>query len=496
MRISTMAGLVVGMSMPLAAQATTYVVNDLNDSCGGASTSQLRGALMAAEADPLAPHIVEIDSNFAPSITLDYCPLPHVTRDITVRVVGPSGVTIETRDGGFFFAQGSFGRPDVVMEGPLTIIGALSTGGPAPGLEAQDIRSLSIQDVTFMEFEGTSVFVSDVDDVDLSDVAFTANEGSATLLIDQCIDVQLTDLDLVGTDNSGFSSGLFGPDQYALRVRADTVDLTKVRILDGIELSGAAIEAVGQVDILSSEFLRNQGVGLYVESDGMNLVNSRLSQNDNTSSSMPVSGAAAGATFQGVNATVRSSDFTWNQNNDLGGGFMAMAESVQIENSTFAENLAIGEGAGVVLFGLTSPATLTHCTFNANQSAGVGATALAGDSAGVSLLANLFQNGAGINCGAVSGGSFTLTGTDNVTDDDTCVPKIGNRTLSIQGLNPLTVGGHATAGWIGTAYAPLDVLGPAHGYGANSGVCRLPVDQLGTARVAGPSSCDAGAHED
>jgi CSLREA domain-containing protein len=272
-----------------------------------------------------------------------------------------------------------------------------------------------------------------------------------------------------------------------------TVTLRGVTVEDNDTLdddAGALVSANGNVVVERSRFADNvalaMGGGLYA--------------------------TAAGS------ITVRDTTVQGNQAVDGIGGalFGSNGPSIDVQNSTFADNVVLGgggQGGGAVFIG-TAPATLTNCTISGNRASTIGAGILSTGNALVIASSTFAGNAAGAPGSAIAlGGGATATlratvlGTgvfqscaaalasegDNLDQDGTCLlAGAGDRSGIDPQLGPLADNGGATFTREPLPGSPLiDAFSNANCPGTDQRGVARPTDGNGD----GTAACDVGSVE-
>lgn len=194
-------------------------------------------------------------------------------------------------------------------------------------------------------------------------------------------------------------------------------------------------------------------------------------------------GAIANAGDNGVGGQIRieSSTFQTNASQVDAGAFGVVGNygvGIQIINSTFVRNRAIGRAGGSVSINFSDQAVIASSSFVDDRAGDQGQSIYA--NADVTMQGNLIASGGSGNPCALS---------NNVTDDASVSTGPGCATAQVvtrDSLNLLGLGdwgGPTPTVWIGPGSSAEN---------ANAGTCQ-PVDQRGATRSAPP--CDAGAYE-
>ncbi|MFN8357669.1 MAG: choice-of-anchor Q domain-containing protein [Spirosomataceae bacterium] len=131
--LSTFLLIAVGCSI---AQATTYTVTNTND----AGTGSLRAAIIAANADAAAPHLIQIDASLTGQTISLLSSLPNITRSMTIRgastltpATGAGGTTVERNTSAadfrlFDFGNVSWSVEDLILSNGRLIGAAIRAG--------------------------------------------------------------------------------------------------------------------------------------------------------------------------------------------------------------------------------------------------------------------------------------------------------------------------------------------------------------------------------
>jgi hypothetical protein len=228
------------------------------------------------------------------------------------------------------------------------------------------------------------------------------------------------------------------------------------------------------------------GGGIYNTADAtLNLTDSTVA--DNTSVNHPGGGVYG---FFGSDITITRSTISGNLAGDVAGGLRSLGDATVV-NSTFSGNVSTAwHGGGI--FHTDGSLTVTNSTFAENVApAGTASGILVatfGAPAAATLTNNVLQGGGGaFACAIEGGGAATITsGGGNVISDASCNPEAADRSSTDALLGPLADNGGPTLTHALLAGSPaIDAAGAA--------ACPA-TDQRGITRPQGVG-CDAGAFE-
>lgn len=215
-----------------------------------------------------------------------------------------------------------------------------------------------------------------------------------------------------------------------------------------VRSGGALYITGGTVNVTNSSLSNNPaslgyGGAIFMTGGGLTISNCTLSQNSSkyggaiclrgstvvtiTNSTLADNDAQFGGAVYTSNSTdeitIRNSTLSGNDATGAGGGILTNAGPVTIANSTLSGNRALGgpngRGGGILIGGSNGGTTITNCTLTKNVAAIGGNLAGGGGiSGGPVNMSNTIVCGNSANGGSANIASTTITGTNNLIDQD------------------------------------------------------------------------------
>jgi hypothetical protein len=347
----------------------------------------------------------------------------------------------------------SFGAPDrifhllsgnVTMRG-LAILGGVVTGGGG-GIRVDAGTSLSLyQSVLTCNNASNGGGISSSGGVTLTNVTLNGNAGGSGGGIHNDSGAVASLINVILSNNTAtYGAGLYN---------LGTANLTEVTLSDNqFATSGGGVYNSGTALLVSVTLSGNSGQyggGIYNEGGTATLNSVTLSGN---------SSGAAGGTYGG-------------------GGIYNNTGTVTLANVTLSGNSAYQTGGG--LYNYAGTARLTNVTLSGNTAVQGGSGGFRNDATAALTNTIVANSGGAGNC------NTTISGSSNLSDDNTCGFGAGRDNVNVM-LGPLADNGGATQ-----THALLPGS-PAIDFGTDTG-CPYS-DQRGAYRPIGPH-CDVGAYE-